>query len=63
MLSTRRAGSEAVILDFQREFLALAANMLRCRFHVIHGRTCTKVKWVHYQDTPIDQDFVLCRIR
>ncbi len=47
-------------LKLQREFLHLAANMLRCRFHVLHGRPCTRVKWVHYHDDPIDQ--ILCYV-
>lgn len=47
---------------FEREFLRLAANMLRCRFQVLHGHGCTEPPpWVQYSPgTPIDS--ILCYV-
>jgi hypothetical protein len=47
-------------LGFEREFLHLASSMLRCRFHILHGRTCTRVGWIQYTDKPIDG--ILCYV-
>lgn len=46
--------------SFEIEFLRLAADMLRCRFHVVNGRPCTKVRWVQYTDRPMDH--VMCYV-
>jgi len=38
--------------QFEVEFLRLAADMLRCRFHVVNGYSCTDVASIHYAGTP-----------
>jgi hypothetical protein len=45
---------------FQREFLRLAAQMLRCRYQLVNGRNCTKTSWVQYFGKPIDH--ILCYV-
>jgi hypothetical protein len=47
-------------MSFQREFLYLAAHMLRCRFQLLHGYSCTATAWVQYSGKPIDH--VLCYV-
>lgn len=43
---------------FEREFLRLAADMLRCRFHAVNGRNCTVAPSVQYTGQPADH--VMC---
>jgi len=45
---------------FERSFLRLETSMLRCRFHVIHGRTCTRESWIQYAGQPIES--ILCYV-
>jgi hypothetical protein len=48
-------------MNFEREFLRLAAAMLRCRFQVMNGTGCCgKVPGVQYTGMPIDG--IMCYI-
>lgn len=49
-----------LMATFEREFLLLAAQMLRCRFEVYHARRCYTPKWVQYTNKPVDQ--ILCYV-